>query len=85
MTDKLSREECLLLLCERAAQINRLPKKADFAEHEVVRIKAYFGPWPRALEAAGLKEPRPGDKLAKGRGKCASVSTQGKRNKSGNL
>ena len=32
----------------------RLPKKEDFDEATRSRIKAYLGPWPRALEAAGL-------------------------------
>lgn len=41
-----------------AAQ-HRLPKKDDFDQATLSRIKAFLGPWPRALEAAGLKEPRP--------------------------
>ncbi|MBE6850668.1 MAG: hypothetical protein E7504_02860 [Ruminococcus sp.] len=36
----------------------RYPKRADFSEREVVAIKAFLGPWPRALEAAGVKPPR---------------------------
>ncbi|MBQ8509469.1 MAG: nicotinate-nucleotide--dimethylbenzimidazole phosphoribosyltransferase [Clostridia bacterium] len=34
-------------------------------------IKAFLGPWPRALEAAGLKEPRGDDRLQKNREKRA--------------
>ena len=34
---------------------DRYPKRSDFADDEVVLIKAHLGPWPRALEAAGLK------------------------------
>lgn len=41
------------------AALGRIPKKEDFDEATRSRIKAYLGPWPRALEAAGLKEPRP--------------------------
>ena len=37
-------------------ELNRLPKKADFDEVTRARIKAFLGPWPRALEAAGLKQ-----------------------------
>ena len=37
-------------------EIGRLPKKDDFDETTRSRIKAFLGPWPRALEAAGLKE-----------------------------
>lgn len=43
----------------RAAELQRLPKKDDFDEVTRARIKAFLGPWPRALEAAGLKPPRP--------------------------
>lgn len=38
--------------------LTRYPQRSDFAEEEVVLIKAHLGPWPRALEAAGLKPPR---------------------------
>ena len=41
-----------------AAGENRLPRRSDFSEQEVNQIKAALGPWPRALEAAGLKPPR---------------------------
>lgn len=46
-------------LRQKHAELGRLPKKDDFDEAARSRIKAYLGPWPRALEAAGLKEPRP--------------------------
>lgn len=59
MTQQLSREDCLLMMREKAVEIDRLPKKADFHESEAARIKAFFGPWPKALEAAGLKLPGP--------------------------
>lgn len=36
----------------------RYPQRSDFENEEVVAIKALLGPWPRALEAAGLKPPR---------------------------
>jgi len=39
-------------------ELGRLPKKEDFDVVTLSRIKAFLGPWPRALEAAGLKEPR---------------------------
>ena len=44
------------LLTEKAEEIGRLPQKQDFDEVTRSRIKAFLGPWPRALEAAGLKE-----------------------------
>ncbi len=43
----------------RQRQLDRLPRKEDFDEATRSRIKAFLGPWPRALEAAGLKEAPP--------------------------
>ena len=48
---------------------DRYPKRADFEEAQVVAIKAFLGPWPRALEAAGIKPPRNGDRLERNRQK----------------
>lgn len=45
-------------LRQKAAELGTLPKKADFDEATRARIKAFLGPWPRALEAAGLKSPK---------------------------
>lgn len=42
-------------LQERSRQLGRLPRKADFDDAARARIKSFLGPWPRALEAAGLK------------------------------
>lgn len=71
---KYTKELCLKLLRQKAAELSaagedRLPKRANFAEEEVVAIKAFLGPWPRALEAAGLKEPPPVDRREKNREK----------------
>ena len=38
--------------------IDRLPQRDDFTSEQIVQIKAHLGPFPRALEAAGLKAPR---------------------------
>ena len=46
------------LLCQKSKEVGRLPKKDDFDEATRSRIKAFLGPWPRALEAAGLKEAK---------------------------
>ncbi|MBP3442562.1 MAG: hypothetical protein J6L62_07160 [Clostridia bacterium] len=46
------------LLRQKADELGRLPKKDDFDELTRSRIKAFLGPWPRALEAAGLKEAK---------------------------
>ena len=44
------------LLQKKAEELSRIPKKTDFTQEEVILVKAHLGPWPRALEAAGLKE-----------------------------
>lgn len=46
------------MLRRRAAVLGRPPQKADFDDAARARIKTFLGPWPRALEAAGLKTPR---------------------------
>lgn len=46
-------------LREKNKELGRLPKKDDFDVVTLSRIKAFLGPWPRALEAAGLKEAKP--------------------------
>ncbi len=60
---KLTKADCLVLLQEKYQSLSeegeqRYPKRSDFSEREVVAIKAFLGPWPRALEAAELKPPR---------------------------
>ena len=63
MKEKYTRESSILLLIRRqeelkAAGLSRYPQRSDFEDEEVCAIKAFLGPWPRALEAAGLKPPR---------------------------
>ena len=60
MQGKLTKQDCIELLVRKHAELGgvRYPKRDDFAEHEVVAIKAFLGPWPRALEAAGIKPVR---------------------------
>ncbi len=45
-------------LRQKSEELGRLPKKTDFDVATMSRIKAFLGPWPRALEAAGLKEAK---------------------------
>ena len=54
-----SKEKAVELLRQKAEKLGRIPKKADFEPIEISHIKAYLGPWPRALEYAGLKEAKP--------------------------
>lgn len=59
MTSEEKRLRAKELLNQKAVELGRLPKKDDFDEPTRSRIKAFLGPWPRALEAAGLKEAKP--------------------------
>ncbi len=52
---KYTKEQCISLLLEKSNTLNAIPKKKDFASDEVMAIKALLGPWPRALETAGIK------------------------------
>ena len=58
------------LLCKKAEELGRLPKKDDFDEITRSRLKAFLGPWPRALEAAGLKAVKDKPKKSKKRKKA---------------
>ena len=68
MSDKkYKKEDCILLLQNKykelkAEGLSRYPQRSDFEDREVVAIKAFLGPWPRALEAAGIKPPRDDDR-----------------------
>ena len=46
------------LLRSKRQELGRLPTKKDFDNATCAQNKAYLGPWPRALEAAGLKQPK---------------------------
>ena len=46
-------------LREKYEELGRLPHKVDFDDLSRVKIKAALGPWPRALEKAGLKPVSP--------------------------
>ncbi len=70
MEKKLTAEDCSALLVKKQEELKsageaRYPRRADFTGREVMAIKAFFGPWGRALEAAGIKPPRSDDRAAK--------------------
>ena len=46
------------LLRQKCMELGRMPIKKDFDSATCAQIKAYLGPWPRALESAGLKQPK---------------------------
>lgn len=63
MTGEQGRAAAIAMLCEmqenlHAQGLSRLPQRSDFTPEQIVQIKAHLGPFPRALEAAGLKPPR---------------------------
>ena len=63
MSDKKYKKEDCILLCKINIEnykrgASRYPQRSDFEDREVVAIKAFLGPWPRALEEAGIKPPR---------------------------
>ena len=60
---KYDRDGAIALLKNKSEELlrageQRFPCRSDFSEDEVNAIKSFLGPWPRALEAAGLKEAR---------------------------
>lgn len=55
MTDEEKTAWAMAVLCEKYKELDRMPKKDDFDEKTRSRIKAFLGPWPRALEKAGIK------------------------------
>ncbi len=58
MANEKKRQWASEQLQEKSKELGRLPKKDDFDVVTLSRIKAFLGPWPRALEAAGLKEKK---------------------------
>ena len=46
------------LLRKKYDDLGRLPTKKDFDCAVCAQIKAYLGPWNRALESAGLKQKK---------------------------
>ena len=69
MVQEEKKQWAIAELQQMAGQLGRTPKKDDFPEVKRAQIKAYLGPWPRALEAAGLKAVR---------GQCAKSAKGGK-------
>ena len=74
MTTEEKKSLAIDLLRQKAEEVGRVPYKDDFDEPTRSRIKAFLGPWPRALEAAGLKEPRVVPEKSKKRKKAATKS-----------
>lgn len=64
-----TKEFYIMFLQQVAEKEGRLPRKSDFTNDDVNRIKGFFGPWPWALEAAGLKESKRAERVAENREK----------------
>lgn len=58
MTEEKKKDWAIRQLQLKARELGRPPIKADFDDATRARIKTFLGPWPRALEAAGLKMPK---------------------------
>ena len=58
MIDDKKKQWAVEQLQNKSKELGRLPKKDDFDAVTMSRIKAFLGPWPRALEASELKEPK---------------------------
>ncbi len=62
MASKENAERAVKLLKQGSEMLSvrgetRMPQKSDFSDAEFCLIKQSLGPWPRALEAAGIKAP----------------------------
>lgn len=85
---KMSAEEkrswAVSMLLDMQTRKGRLPRKDDFDVVTLSRIKAFLGPWPRALETAGLKEVNPKSlknqkSQKRRRGKCLPGKTENRK------
>ena len=70
MAQEEKKQWAIAELQQMAGQLGRTPKKDDFPEVKRAQIKAYLGPWPRALEAAGLKAVRVNAQKARKEANC---------------
>ena len=50
MEEKLTKEDCIILIKNKFNENNELPKKSDFTDWQFMMIKSHLCPWPRALE-----------------------------------
>ena len=50
------KQKAIDLLISKAKEVERIPVKDDFTEEQVMLVKDVLGPFPRAMETAGLKE-----------------------------
>ena len=65
----MTKDDCLTLLKKKYDETGEYPKKGDFSQEEVALIKGYFGPWPHALEEAGIIPSKREERLKKSKEK----------------
>ena len=71
------KSECIALLKTKQSEITgRYVRRADFSEEDAASIKSFLGPWPRALEAAGIKPERDFSRIEKNREKRARAKAR---------
>lgn len=63
--NNLTKSDCIDIIIGKYKELGCLPKKSDFSEYEVMMIKSHLGPWPRALETAGVKPAKIKNKKSK--------------------
>ncbi len=91
MADKtFTKSTCIELLQNKSAQLAksgdaRYPRRSDFGESEVAAIKSFLGPWPRALEAAGVKSLRDDSRAKKTKEKRIAAKREKTRRKIANM
>lgn len=81
MEDDVKRQQAIELLVNKSRELEgkRFPKRTDFSNEEMCFIKQKLGPWPRALETAGLKEKTKTDSKERSRLKRERIKKQKKR------
>lgn len=81
MEEDVKRQQAVELLLSKSRELQgeRLPKRTDFSNEEMCFIKQKLGPWPRALEAAGLKEKTKMDSKERSRLKRERIKKMKKR------
>lgn len=86
MEKDTKRQLAVSMLVEKSRERGEgyLPKKTDFTNEEACFIKQKLGPWPRALEEAGLKERTRPDSKELSRLKRERLKRKEKKAKSGN-
>lgn len=81
MEEDVKRQQAIELLVNKNRELEgvRVPKRTDFSNEEMCFIKQKLGPWPRALEAAGLKEKTKMDSKEKSKLKRERIKKSKKR------